>query len=671
LLRAFVFLWITDLLVFASPPGNAFAHANLDGSEPEQGVALAEAPPVISLEYSEELDPRLSRVQLVDVNSQVIVEGPGEVDLASPRILTLELPALSDGAYSAVWQVRSAVDGHITRGSVNFSVGAAGPRPSLLPPPGAPEPATALPSPLDTVIRWMSFLAGALLVGAALFGPLVWRPAFLAWEGPDEGADRSASRLLQRLVQLGSMSLILLTLAGVVYGATQASVGVDAPLFRIAFFDLLGGHTGRVVLSRLAVLGLAALLARQLPPAGRGPARAWWEVSALGLGALLTISLQSHSAAQGSPLAVAVDWLHLAAMSAWIGGLAPLFLLILRTGLPAGLLVPRFSRVALASVVILTLTGLYSAYQHVGSLGALAETTYGRTLSAKGVFTILIIAFGAVNLLVLSPRLSSGEPAAARRLRGTVRFELILASFVLLASGVMTAVSPAREALQAQRRLGILQTARIGEVQMKLRVAPGQAGENEFGVDILDNRPGAAQVAGQVLLRINSLAMDMGTTQVETVSQDGRRYLARGSYLSMGGLWQVEVILRKPRFDDVRKTYEIQLQLPPEESTLPNPIPADAASISQGERLYEQNCLPCHGPQGKGDGPVGRTLNPRPSDLSQHTLPGLHPDGQLFEWISKGYPGSVMPAFEGTLTEEQRWHLVNYIRTLSESTLSE
>jgi mono/diheme cytochrome c family protein len=243
--------------------------------------------------------------------------------------------------------------------------------------------------------------------------------------------------------------------------------------------------------------------------------------------------------------------------------------------------------------------------------------------------------------------------------------ELLLAAFVLLASGVMTAISPARDALQAQRRLGILQTARVGDVQLKLRVAPGQVGENEFGVDINDLRPGAEQVAGQVLLRFTSLDMDMGTSQVETVSQDGRRYVARGSYMTLAGRWQVEVILRKPRFDDVRKIFVIQPQPPPEETGLPNPIPANAASISQGGRLYEGNCLPCHGPQGKGDGPVGLTLNPRPADLSQHTLPGLHPDGQLFEWISKGYPGSVMPAFEGTLTEEDRWHLVNYIRTFS------
>jgi mono/diheme cytochrome c family protein len=96
-----------------------------------------------------------------------------------------------------------------------------------------------------------------------------------------------------------------------------------------------------------------------------------------------------------------------------------------------------------------------------------------------------------------------------------------------------------------------------------------------------------------------------------------------------------------------------------------NPIPPNAASVRQGQALYERNCVPCHGPTGKGDGPLGLTLNPRPADLSQHAVPGVHTDGQLFDWISHGFPGSAMPAFAPTLTEEERWHLVNYIRTLA------
>jgi copper transport protein len=103
-----------------------------------------------------------------------------------------------------------------------------------------------------------------------------------------------------------------------------------------------------------------------------------------------------------------------------------------------------------------------------------------------------------------------------------------------------------------------------------------------------------------------------------------------------------------------------------QETTLPNPIQPDAASIDAGHALYAQYCVSCHGTEGKGDGPVGMTLNPRPADLTIHTAPGVHTDGQLYEWITNGFPGSAMPAWGGVLSETDRWNLVNYIRTLGQ-----
>jgi mono/diheme cytochrome c family protein len=98
--------------------------------------------------------------------------------------------------------------------------------------------------------------------------------------------------------------------------------------------------------------------------------------------------------------------------------------------------------------------------------------------------------------------------------------------------------------------------------------------------------------------------------------------------------------------------------------TRTNPIPDTPESRAQGQALYEQNCMPCHGPTGLGNGPVGLTLRPPPANLQVHMVPGVHTDAQIFEWITNGYPNSPMPAFRDALTEDQRWHLLNYIRTL-------
>ncbi|MCP5095665.1 MAG: c-type cytochrome [Chloroflexi bacterium] len=95
-----------------------------------------------------------------------------------------------------------------------------------------------------------------------------------------------------------------------------------------------------------------------------------------------------------------------------------------------------------------------------------------------------------------------------------------------------------------------------------------------------------------------------------------------------------------------------------------NPILPDIESIAIGQQLYTQNCLPCHGLQGYGDGPTGLTLNPPPVDFTDgHTA--THTDGDLYYWILEGVEDSAMPAWEEQVSREEAWHLVNYLRRLS------
>jgi mono/diheme cytochrome c family protein len=109
----------------------------------------------------------------------------------------------------------------------------------------------------------------------------------------------------------------------------------------------------------------------------------------------------------------------------------------------------------------------------------------------------------------------------------------------------------------------------------------------------------------------------------------------------------------------------VYLHQPAASGDLINPVAPTVASIDAGKAIYDQKCSTCHGPNGLGDGPVGLTLNPRPANLSIHAVPGVHTDGQLFAWITNGYPNSAMPGFKGSLTDEQRWDLVNFIRTFA------
>lgn len=101
----------------------------------------------------------------------------------------------------------------------------------------------------------------------------------------------------------------------------------------------------------------------------------------------------------------------------------------------------------------------------------------------------------------------------------------------------------------------------------------------------------------------------------------------------------------------------------PEEATeVENPIAASEDSITAGATLYAENCAVCHGETGEGDGPTAEGLEPPPADLHA-THVQANTDGALFYIISHGRPDTAMPPWDNTLTEEERWHLVNYIRT--------
>jgi len=95
-----------------------------------------------------------------------------------------------------------------------------------------------------------------------------------------------------------------------------------------------------------------------------------------------------------------------------------------------------------------------------------------------------------------------------------------------------------------------------------------------------------------------------------------------------------------------------------------NPILPTVESVAIGQELFNQNCAVCHGPEGRGDGPNALSLSPPPADFTAgHTA--THTDGDLYFWILQGIENTAMPAFGDQLTEEQAWHLVNYVRRLS------
>lgn len=101
-------------------------------------------------------------------------------------------------------------------------------------------------------------------------------------------------------------------------------------------------------------------------------------------------------------------------------------------------------------------------------------------------------------------------------------------------------------------------------------------------------------------------------------------------------------------------------EAPKEAKAKKNPVAADQVALAEGKKMYEKECLSCHGKKGKGDGPKAEELDKAVRDLG---LPKTQnqTDGELFWKIAEGK--KPMPSTKKILTETQRWQVVIYIRS--------
>ena len=121
---------------------------------------------------------------------------------------------------------------------------------------------------------------------------------------------------------------------------------------------------------------------------------------------------------------------------------------------------------------------------------------------------------------------------------------------------------------------------------------------------------------------------------------------------------------KAPQQDFSKNTWE----LPDDADKTKNPVATSPESIAKGKELYltreKGNCIFCHGEAGSGNEANLPRLRRKPADLSNKERMTAMTDGEIFWKLSKGITG-IMPAGERKMSEEERWHVVNYVRTLA------
>ena len=337
---------------------------------------------------------------------------------------------------------------------------------------------------LHTVVRWLDFLALTTLLGGLVFQCLIVWPTLLSREGFDSFEARrhkigAGAIVLVALTSVGD--LILRTL--VMSGGTLTNLGFALPVV------LSQTHYGRVWIARIVLVGLLAIgLLLRRPGTGRPHWSLWGSLIGAVLIALTT-TLSGHAADWGDgTLPVVIDWLHLLAISTWIGGLFTLgFVLPSSVASPGkgetvrGLasIAARFSRMAACCMADFLVTGWYNAWLQVASLPPLLNTSYGWTLLAKLSLLLLVLTIAAVNRYyflhhfehhpgardwplfraigriagTLATGKQHGDPGNMRhQFLRVVRLEWIVAVGMLACAALLTQLPPARHIRRHEHR---------------------------------------------------------------------------------------------------------------------------------------------------------------------------------------------------------------------------
>ncbi len=506
---------------------------------------------------------------------------------------------------------------------------------------------------IATLLRWLQLASNMILVGSCVF---------LAIAGSFHSP--WVTRLQRALPWLGL--LLLLGLLGILATTTAQATGVSANAWRPdAWLALLQntrmGHiwVGRALLA-LLVTGIALYI--RYTPVAR-----WRYLLCAAVAALTLVvgSLASHSAAEELSVASILPYaLHIILASVWFGAL-PAFLVVCiacttpapaqatRPGIQTGAIarihelfqsreeavqagaqaLRRFSVMALPVMLAVIATGIIITDRMVDTTyAAMVSTQYGWLLNAKiGLLcVVLVIAARARStwlplLSQISPQNTDQAMAAGQRLRKWVSFEFVLALGIVLLATIVANSIPAKHAIiqnwPYSFRFSLAAT--WGEQSVMIRAW-----------------------AGVVLLLLAGGAIALGRAK----HWDRKRRLGLPALLAALAL---AVGLPPLAIDAYPETYRR------------TPVPFDTISIANGSTLFAENCVACHGLQGKGNGVLAKTFAKPPVDMLTEPHTAKHTAGDFFHWLTYGIPDTGMPVFADKLSEEDRWDVVNFLHAMS------
>jgi len=403
-------------------PAAASAHATLKHESPGFGQRLERSPSQVRLSFDQSVEALPNAIRVLDTHGRLL-SGP-TTSGADKRSITAPVRRLKRGGYTIRWRVVSA-DSHVVAGVYTFGVRQ--PAPAATAAFGSGGPTTS-----EHVVRWLYFLALALLAGGLGFRLLVLR-------APLKG--RAQRRFYMTLaagaigaLEVGTLAFLLRAEDALQLPFVDFLYGDLSPLAKTRFGTAFVVMTlGYALVS--AIIFLAWLTDREV---------LLWPAFLLALGFASGLSLSGHSAvdAGSSWVSQLADWLHLSAASLWVGGLIQLAFVVwpLEPGLRRQAFL-RFSRLATVLIAVLLGAGTYLSVLRLPRLADLWSEGYGQVLLVKLGLVSLALLWGGVHHFLVRPALERGTPPFAFVPRSLVG-ESAVAMAILLAAAVLVDSKP-------------------------------------------------------------------------------------------------------------------------------------------------------------------------------------------------------------------------------------
>jgi copper transport protein len=522
------------LLLMCAP---AQAHALLRSSQPAAGAQLNVAPSKIVLDFTETPDLAVSSVQLLDPSGSTVATGKPQSVPGKPSELQVSVGQLSKGVYTLAWRAVSKVDGHVTAGSFAFGVGEAATSAARS---TTKTPTTPSPAPVSVVGRWALYWGIALLLAAAV-------------------TKRTVFHRIVRPIDKGLAVAWLLAAVGITLMVLSARSTIG-----VGLSQLLKSSTGRNLAEQaggVALCGLAVVLVVM------GQRVAGYLLAGIGALAVMWFhAVGSHAELHMTWFNVPVQFVHIAAVGIWVGGLVWL-LIALRTAGPAERTsdVRRFSFLAGITLGVVAVTGTARALDEIGGLEKWKDslsTSFGVALIIKIGLFIVLVGLAARNRYVNVPAFGS-DNGRSSHLSKTVVAEVVLAILILGMTAVLSQLPPPVDIANAASGVGHAPNVVVTghdfatSVRVTLTVSPGTPGQNSFITRVVDFDTGKGVPAKSVTLgfALPSRA-DVGASSLKLARQSASVWAGTGTNLSLSGKWAVTVTVQEPT-----TAVEVPLQL--------------------------------------------------------------------------------------------------------------